>query len=116
MNLQDNQQYLPSAGDNVDVVHIGHIDIKSTQSDVDSYNRELSEEWKASIPFMCYIINENDKSCTSPLGITLSKMDICGYLGGQMYPAARLTFCPNTYRPPSFNDEMTSKNAESWNG
>jgi hypothetical protein len=26
MNLQDNQQYLPSAGDNVDVDNIGHID------------------------------------------------------------------------------------------
>ncbi len=53
MNLQDNQQYLPSAGDNVDVIHIGHIDIKSIQSDVDSYIKWLSEEWKASIPFSC---------------------------------------------------------------
>jgi hypothetical protein len=33
-----------------------------------------------------------------------------------MYPAARLVFCPNTYKPPSSNDEMTSKNAESCNG
>ncbi len=33
-----------------------------------------------------------------------------------MYPAARLAFCPNTYKPPSSNDEMTSKNSESCNG
>jgi hypothetical protein len=30
-----------------------------------------------------------------------------------MYPAARLAFYPNTYKPPSSNDEMTSKNSES---
>jgi hypothetical protein len=96
MNLQDNQQYLPSAGGNVDVVHTGHIDIESIQSDIDSYIKELSEEWKVSIPFICYIIHENDNPCTSSLGNTLSKKDLCNYLGGQMYPAARLAFCPNT--------------------
>jgi hypothetical protein len=45
-----------------------------------------------------------------------SKIYICNYLGGQMYSAARLAFCPNTYKPPSSNDEMTSKNSESCNG
>jgi hypothetical protein len=33
-----------------------------------------------------------------------------------MYPAARLAFCPNTYKSPSSNDKMISKNAESCNG
>ena len=33
-----------------------------------------------------------------------------------MYPAARLAFCLNTYKPPSSNDEMNSKHAESCNG
>jgi hypothetical protein len=65
---------------------------------------------------MCYVINENDQPCTSPLGNTPSKIDLCDYLGGQMYPAARLAFCPNTYKSPSSNDEMTSKNSESCNG
>ncbi len=116
MNLRDNQQYVPSARDNVDFVTTGHIDIESIQSDVDLYLKELHEEWKASIPFTCYVINENDQPCTFPLGNTLSKIDICDYLGGQMYPAARLAFCQNTYKPPSSNDEMTSKNAESCNG
>ncbi len=83
MNLQDNQQYIPSARDNVDVVTIKHIDIESIQSDVDFYLKELHEEWKASIPFICYFINENDQPCTSPLENTLSKIDICDYLGGQ---------------------------------
>jgi hypothetical protein len=116
LNLQDNQQYVPSARDNVDVTTNGHIDIESIQSDVDLHLKELHEEWKASIPFMCYTINENDQPCTSHLGNTHSKIDICDYLGGQMYLAAILAFCPNTYKPPSSNDEMTSKNSESCNG
>ncbi len=62
------------------------------------------------------VINENDQPCTSPLGNILSKLDICNYLGGQMYLAARLTFVPNTYKPPSSNDEITSKYSESCNG
>ncbi len=66
--------------------------------------------------FTCYLLNENDQPCTSPLGNTLSKIDICDYLGGQIYPAARLALCPNTYKPPSSNDEMTSNNSESCNG
>jgi hypothetical protein len=41
MNLQDNQQYVPSAGDNVDVVNIGRIDIESIQSDVDLYLKKF---------------------------------------------------------------------------
>jgi hypothetical protein len=51
-----------------------------------------------------------------PLGNNLSKIDICDYLGGQMYPAARLAFCPNTYKPPSSNDKMTSIKSETCNG
>ncbi len=116
MNSQDHQQYVPSARDNVDVVTIGHIDIESIQRDINLYLKELHEEWKASIPFTCYVINEKDKPCTFPIGNTLSRIDICDYLGGQMYPAARLAFCPNTYKPPISNDEMNSKNTESCNG
>jgi hypothetical protein len=116
MNLRDHQQYIASAWNNVDVITIRHIDIKSIQSDVVLYLKELHEEWKASIPFTCYIINENDQPCTPHLGNTLLKIDTCNYLGGQMYSAARLAFCPNTYKPPSSNDVMTSKNSESCNG
>jgi hypothetical protein len=116
MYLQENQQYLPSAGENVDVIHIGHIDIESIQIDVDSYFKELSEERKASTPFSCYVIHENDNPYTSSLGNTLSKIDVCNYLGGQIYPAARLAFCPNIYKPPSSKYETTSNNSESCNG
>jgi hypothetical protein len=80
------------------------------------YLKELHEEWRASIPFTCYIINKNDQPCTSPLGNTLSKIDECDYLGGQMYPAVRLAFCPNSYKPPSSNHKMTSRNSESCYG
>jgi hypothetical protein len=65
---------------------------------------------------MCYVINESYQPCTSLLGNTLSKIDVCDNLGGKMYPAARLAFCPNTYKPPSSNGEMTSKNFETCNG
>ncbi len=58
MNSQDDQQYVTSVQDNVDVVNKGLIDIKSIQSDIDLYLKELHEEWKASIPFRCYVINE----------------------------------------------------------
>ena len=116
MNLQDNQQYVTSARDNVDVINQGLIDIESIQSDVDLYLKELHEEWKASIPITCCVIHEKDEPCTFPIGNTLSRIDICNYLGGQMYPAARLAFCPNTYKPPISNDEMNSKYAESCNG
>ncbi len=51
-----------------------------------------------------------------PLGNNLSKIDVCDYLGGQMYPAARLAFCPNTYKPPISNNEMTSMKSETCNG
>jgi hypothetical protein len=75
MNSQDHQQYVPSARDNVDVITIGHIDVESIQSDVDFYLKELHDEWKASIPFTCYVINENNQQSFSPLRITLSKID-----------------------------------------
>jgi hypothetical protein len=116
MNLRDNQQDVTSAQDDVDLVSKGLIDIKSIPCDIDLYLKELSEEWKASIPFTCYVMNENDQPCSFAIGSTLSRIDICDYLGGQMYPAARLAFCPNTYKPPSSNDEMNSKHAESCNG
>jgi hypothetical protein len=92
MNSRDNQQYVTSTWENVDVVTKGHIDIESIQTDVDLYLKELHEEWKASIPFTCYVINDQDQPCTFPIGNTLSRIDICNYLGGQMYPAAKLAF------------------------
>jgi hypothetical protein len=106
MNLRDDQQYVISARDNVDVVNKGLIDIESIQSDFDLYLKELHEKWKAFIPFTCYVINEKDDPCTFPIGntLSLSRIDICNYLGGQMYPAARLAFCPNTYKQPISND------------
>ncbi len=97
MNLWGNQQYVTFTRDNVDVINKGLIDIESIQSDIDLYLKELHEEWKASIPFMCYIINEKDEPCIFPIGNTLSRIYISDYLGGQMYPAAWLAFCPNTY-------------------
>ncbi len=44
MNSWDDQQYVTSAWDNDDVVNKGLIDIKSIQSDVDLYLKELHEE------------------------------------------------------------------------
>ncbi len=44
MSLRDNQQYITSARDKVDVINKGLIDIESIQSDVDLYLKELHEE------------------------------------------------------------------------
>ncbi len=77
MNLRDNQQYVTSERDNVGVINKRLIDIESIQSDVDLYLKELHEEWKASIPFTCYIINEKDEPCTFPIRNTLSRIHIC---------------------------------------
>jgi hypothetical protein len=102
MNSPDNQQYGSSARDDVDVVNKGLIDIDSIQTDVDLFLKELHEEWKASIPFTCCVINEKDEPCTFPIGNTLSRIDICDYLGGQMYPAARLAFFSKYIQAPIF--------------
>ncbi len=90
MNSPYNKQYGSFESDGVDVVNKGLIDIDSIQTDVDLFLKELHEELKASIPFTCYVINEQDDTCTFPIVNTLLKIDICDYLGGQMYPAARL--------------------------
>jgi hypothetical protein len=60
MNSRDSQQDVTSAWDDVDLVSKGLIDIESIQCDIDLYLKELSEEWKASIPFTCYVMSEND--------------------------------------------------------
>jgi hypothetical protein len=70
MNLPDNQQYGSFAWDDVDVINKGPIDIDSIQTDVDLFLKELHEEWKASIPFTCYVINEKDDPCTFRIGWT----------------------------------------------
>jgi hypothetical protein len=84
MNLPYNKQYGSFESDGVDVINKGLIDIDSIQTDVDLFLKELHEERKASIPFTCYVINEQDDTCTFPIVNTLSKIDICAYLGGQM--------------------------------
>jgi hypothetical protein len=65
MTLPDNQQYGSFARGDVDVNNKGLIDINSIQTDVDLFLKELHEEWKASIPFTCYVIDEKDDTCTS---------------------------------------------------
>ncbi len=44
MSLPDNQQYGSSARDDVYIINKGLIDIKSIQTDVDLYIKELHEE------------------------------------------------------------------------
>ncbi len=81
MNSTNNQQYGSFAWDDADFINKGLIDIDSIQTDADFFLKELHEEWKASIPFTCYVINEKDDPCTFPIGNTLSRIDICDYLG-----------------------------------
>jgi hypothetical protein len=67
MNSPYNKQYGSFESDGVDVINKGLIDINFIQTDVDLFLKELHEEWKASIPLTCYVINEQDDTYTFPI-------------------------------------------------
>ena len=85
------------------------IDTESIQKELDANIRLLSEGWNGYIPFHCFVIEEDLVVHTIPTEFTLSEIDICEYVNGKKYPAARLAFCPTTYKPPSSHEEMSSK-------
>ena len=85
------------------------VDIDSIQNQLDVNVRSLSKGWCGSIPFQCFVIDEDHVMNTNPTEIILSEIDLCQYLNGNKYPAARLAFCPTMYKPPSTNEEMSSK-------
>ena len=86
------------------------VDIEKIQDKLDGHISDLSNGWKASIPFLCSIVYDVNKIHTNlPSNISLTEINNCDYLGGNNYPASMLVFSPTTYKPPSSNDEMPSK-------
>lgn len=89
-----------------------HNNIESIQNDLDLHIGQLSHEWKASIPFYCHVLIENELHNGTEFSFKSSEIDICDYLGGHKYPASPLVFCPIKYKPPSSNDEMSSMRSD----
>ncbi len=65
-----------------------NTNIKSIQTDLDLHRGQLSQEWKASIPFDCHVFFENELHNTTAFSFKPSQIDICDYLGGQKYPTS----------------------------
>ena len=75
-------------------------DIESIQDNIDNLIKDLSSDWKGSIPFCCHVVDNYDQVHEKLLEDPPSMIDIGDYLGGQMYPATKLLFSPITYPPP----------------
>ena len=78
----------------IDVADIDCIDIETIQYELDMHISCLSHGRKASIPFDCCVIYENEVTNNLPTNFRLFPIDICDYLGGNKYPALRFVFCP----------------------
>ena len=91
-------------------------DIESIQDSLDSFIKDLSSDWKGSIPFCCHVVDNYDQVHEKLLEDPPSMIDIGDYLGGQMYPATKLLFSPIIYPPPKPNWEMSLLNSETCTG
>ncbi len=63
------------------------VDIDSIQNQLDVNIRSLSEGWCGSIPFQCFVIDEDYVMNTIPTEIILSEINLFQYLNGNKYPA-----------------------------
>ena len=74
---------------------------------LDAQVKEMSSQWKGSIPFQCHQLTSlTDASSPLPFPSPPPMLDICDFLGGQKYPTARLYFCIIKYPPPQSNEDM----------
>ena len=86
------------------------VDIECIQNELDANIRCLSDGWGASILFHCCVVEEDHLNTL--INFISSHIDICEYLNDGRYPASRLVLCPNTYKPPSSNDQMTTNSEQ----
>jgi hypothetical protein len=103
-----------SITDDLHTAYQSAVDIQCIQFQLDCHVKDLSAQWKASIPFLCSVTYDNTSFTDIPPSVPLSLIDISDYLGGQKYPARRLSFCPTTYPPPTLDEEMTSRKSPCW--
>ncbi len=68
------------------------VDTDSIQNQLDANIRSLFDVWSGSIPFQCFVIEEDFVTHTIPTEFMLSEIDVCEYLNANKYPAARLAF------------------------
>ncbi len=55
------------------------VDIDSIQNELDVNVRSLSEGWCGSIPFHCFVIDEDFVTPTIPTEFILSEIDLCEF-------------------------------------
>ena len=108
-HINDASQTCCSAPNNESVGIVDITDIEMIQDILDSEIRNLSVGWIASIPFHAFIVNYGDETDHLPTNFQPDVVNICSFLGGNKYPASRLVLCPNTYKPPSSNENMSTK-------
>ena len=108
-HIHDASQTCCSAPNNESVGIVDITDIEMIQDILDSEIRNLSVGWIASIPFHAFIVNYGDETDHLPTNFQPDVVNICSFLGGNKYPASRLVLCPNTYKPPSSNENMSTK-------
>ncbi len=72
--------------DDLHTAYQSAVDIESIQFQLDCNVKDLSAQWKASIPFLCSVTYVKTSFIDIPPSIPLSLIDISDYLGGQEYP------------------------------
>ena len=98
--------------ENTILTDLMNIDNQTILCQLDHYVKELSSNWKGKILFPCHVVFDcasitNSTSITDPPPM----VDICDYVGGQMYNVKRLYFSPTVYLPPTSASDMLSTNA-----
>jgi hypothetical protein len=67
--------------DSVNDIHTAYqsaVDIHCIQSQLDCHVKDLSAQWKASIPFLCSVTYDNTCFTDIPPSVPLSLIDIRG--------------------------------------
>ena len=99
--------------ENTILTDLMNIDNQTILCQLDHYVKELSSDWKGKMMFSCHVVFDcasitNSTSITDPPPM----VDICDYVGGQVYNAKRLYFSPTClYPPPTSDRDMLSTNA-----
>ena len=96
-------EYLPS---------YAHLDSHHISLLLDTQIDALSNPWKGSIKFKCFIFSGDEEEIPLLLSGSSSDVDICDYLGGQRYPARRLYFDPKTVPPPQGKKSLSHHDHE----
>jgi len=87
-----------------------HIDDKLILGQLDHCINEFSSDWKGKLIFPCHVTYYSSEVTSLKLASTLPLIDICVYIGGQVFQCKRIYFSPINNPPPT--SQMSSTNAE----